>query len=591
MFWKKHHSLIIVIFLALLFFIGTASFNYYSQGQGYSKWSSPDETANYFFTKQFSQNHHLFYFDEANLKSNGLVIPRSMRSDSGFIKPVSFLGIILIYGTIASIFGVAVIPYLTPLFAAVAIIIFYLFLRKLFSERVAFYSSFILTFFPVYIYYTVRSMFHNVLFIVLLLVGFYILSFIRDKNKEKNKLSLANLCSFSLSKIALKEILLSFFGGMFIGLASITRTSELIWLLPALLLIYIFYFRRFTFLNIISFISGFILAFIPVAYYNQILYGSFWHSGYRAMNSSLVKIAQSSSALWQFTWQGHFNYYRQSLEAIFKQIFYFGFNYQQSLQMFWHYVVLMFSALSIAGALGLFVLLGQNIKHRKKKQIIYILIWLLISIILVFYYGSWKFNDNPALNHFTIGNSYTRYWLPIYLGLIPLAALAIVRFTQALVFSFLENKSFLTKNLLIWGQAIIILIYIYISLNFVIFGSEEGLLRLYQNSKIERKNTQQVWSLTEARSIIITRYNDKFFWPERRVIVGTLPGQEILKEGEKLVKFYPLYYYNFSLREKDLDYLNRRKLNIYHLKIELVKKIDKHFSLYRIKQAESYEKK
>ena len=123
---KKPSNLIIVVILAIVFFFATASFNYFSQDNSYVKWTSPDETANYFFTKRFVLSGSLAYFDSAAIIGDNMVMPRSVRSDFGWLKPVSFLGIILLYGGIASLFGIGVIPFLTPFFAALGIIVFYL---------------------------------------------------------------------------------------------------------------------------------------------------------------------------------------------------------------------------------------------------------------------------------------------------------------------------------------------------------------------------------------------------------------------------------------------------------------------------------
>ena len=179
-------NLIVVFLLAVAFFIGTASFNYLTQDKNYVKWSSPDETANYFFSQKLSQTGQLAFFDSAAILGDNIVIPRSFRSDEGWLKPVSFLGIILIYGFIASIFSIAVIPYLTPFFASLGIIIFYFLVKSIFkNSRVALLSAFLLATFPVYIYYSARSMFHNILFVVLLLLGAYLSVLALGTKKEK----------------------------------------------------------------------------------------------------------------------------------------------------------------------------------------------------------------------------------------------------------------------------------------------------------------------------------------------------------------------------------------------------------------------
>ncbi|MFA6994942.1 MAG: hypothetical protein WC249_00840 [Patescibacteria group bacterium] len=579
MFREKYINLIIVSLLALVFFIATASLNFYSQTQDYTKWSSPDETANYFFTKQLSQTGQLSYFDAANIIGDNMVIPRSVRSDNGWVKPVSFLGIILIYGSLASIVGTAVIPFLTPWFAAWGIIFFYLIVRRLFSERVGLWSAWLLAIFPVYIYYTVRSMFHNVLFIVLLLISVYLFGLAIGRQETKVK---TNFLTWTRPIHQWLEFLAVFGSGIFCGLAVITRTSELLWLVPVVLLVWIFYFRRLGFVKPFLFISGFVLALIPVAYYNQIIYNSFWQGGYNEMNRSLKDIAASGSEIWKFTWTGQFNYYHHYFGQIFNRIFYFGFDYNQSLVMLGHYVYEMFPFLLIGGILGLLIIIGQNFRRFQKKYLVYILGWLILSVILVFYYGSWKFNDNPDLTQFTIGNSYTRYWLPLYLGLMPLVSLALVRLSRALLFINSKTSAGIRRIIASGLQVLVILTLSIWSLMFVIYGSTEGLAYLYYNNQAEKVNAEKVWSLTEPTSVIITRYYDKFFWPERRVIMGTLPNDEILTAAAKLVKVYPVYYYNFYLDSAAVTYLNERKFLPYGLQMNLVKKLNAKFGLYKL---------
>jgi len=580
MFLRKYTNLIIVFLLALVFFIAAASFNYISQEDDYVKWSSPDETANYFFAKNFALTGELAVFDRANLRGDNMVIPRSVRSDSGFIKPVSFLGISLIYGTIAAATSIAIIPFLTPFFAALGIILFYLIIRRLFTERIGLWSAFLLASFPVYIYYTVRSMFHNILFIVMLLAGLYLFLLALGKKKEKIKVA---FLTWKLSGRTWWEFIAALSSGLFIGLAIITRTSEVLWLLPSLIIIWVFYARRYGLTKTIFFAAGLSLPLLVVAYYNQILYGSFWYGGYNEMNRSLEDIARTGGEIFKFGWGwDNFHYYRGYLSTIFNNIFYFGFNPEQSGSMFVNYVLKMFPLLFYSGAAGLLLLIIQNLRRFKKKYLVYVLVWLFLSAFLIFYYGSWKFNDNPNLTRSTIGNSYTRYWLPVYLGLMPLAAMALIRVSRALLLIGAKSAARIRRMIATGLQSAAILIFISISLIFVLYGSEEGLAYLYYNNRDERLNTRRVWALTDKEGIIITRYYDKFFWPERRVIMGTLPNDEVLQAAVKLIRYYPIYYYNFYLNTADINYLNANKFAAYSLKMTEIKKVNAKFGLYKI---------
>lgn len=574
--FKKNLNLILVSFLAVMFFVLSASFNYLSQDSDFTKWSSPDETANYYFAKRLSQQGGLSFFDSASIISEGWTMPRSVRSDEGWTKPVSFLGIIIIYGGLGAIWGYGIIPYLTPLFAALGIIIFYLIIRRLFSERVALWSAVLLASFPVYIYYSARSMFHNVLFVVLCLCAWYLLlsAFSQPIISTKTR-------SWFLDKTAWRSMLLAFGSGLFMGLAAITRTSELLWLIPLVIFIFFVYHHRLRLSAWLLMGLGFVAALVPVAYYNQLLYGAFWRGGYNEMNLSVDSILSSSNGLWQFTGQGQFSYFLGYFSNIFRQVFYFGFKYEQSLMAFVHYVVEMFPLIFWVSLLGIVILLGRAIWFSEKKYLVYLICLFVLSAFLIFYYGSWQFNDNPDLTRFTIGNSYTRYWLPIYLGLMPLASLAIIRISECLFLFQAERISNWRRMLALGLQVVMILIMVTSSLLFVFSGSEEGLLYVYYNNLEEKRGVEQVWSLTEAQSIIVTRYHDKFLWPERRVIMGTLPNNEISQTLSRLVSYYPLYYYHFYLSESDVAYLNSRKLAPFDLRLVFVKRIGNKLALYR----------
>lgn len=582
---KSHLNLIIVGVLALVFFVATSSFNYFTQEPGYVKWSSPDETANYFFAKSLSEGQGLSFFDPAATLDDNMVMPRSFRSDAGWLKPVSFLGIILIYGSLGSCLGSAVIPFLTPFFAALGIIIFYLLIKRVFNARIGLISAFLLAFFPVYIYYTVRSMFHNVLFIVLLLLAIYLLILAAGRTvRGRLDFSWQKFLSWRVNKQRWLQVLAAFFSGIFFGLTITTRTSEIIWLAPVVVLVWFFYAKRLGLLKLVIALCGFTIALLPAAYFNQMLYSAPLYGGYNEMNRSLDDISRAGSGIAD-SFLTDSDQLKEYLRVIYNNVFYFGLKPQQSLFMAEQYIWRMFPALSKFFLLGVLVVIILNIRRPEKKYLAYFLAFLILSAILIVYYGSWKFNDNPNPNRYTIGNSYTRYWLPIYLLMMPIAALAIVRLSRALLFIGRKAAARWQKIIASGIQAVFVLFFIVSGVDFVMYGSEEGLAHLYYNNMRDKEHVLEVIELTEAEGIIITRYYDKFLFPERRIIMGTITNEEVLKAAGKLVYRYPVYYYNFYLNSEDIAYLNARKLPPYGLEIALVKKISSDFGLYRLSAA------
>ena len=553
---KKYWRWLILIILAISFFIGVSSFNYITQSDDFIKWGSPDETANYIFTKLYAQEGDLRIFEKYNLYVDDVIQPRSMRSDSGQIKPVSFLGIILIYGKLAGWTSYKIIPFLTPLFAGIGIIFFYLLIKKIFGRRNALISAFLLASFPPFIYYSARSMFHNVPFIVFFIIGLYY-AVLMVKNKKKSNRYFA----WGYSALA----------GGFMGLAIITRTSELLWIIPMLIVLWLFNVKKVGITKLIIFLSFLFLSLLPELHWNQILYNSPVYGGYNEMNQSVNNIASASSGLVKGTLTGELSHHNELLNKIKDSIFYFGFDARQSLKMFYYYFVKMFYWLFWPSVLG-FLLFARRIKKWKRKHWAYLASYFVISIILIFYYGSWEFHDNPDPGSFTIGNSYTRYWLPIYLGAIPFASNFIIKLTKMLKKKFFINAV----------RVIIIILIFFVSIQYVLIGSEEGLIYSFIKNEQARHEYDKILNLTESNSVIITRYHDKLLFPERKVIVGLFNDNNMVAQYANLVDYLSVYYYNFTFPEKDIDYLNNKRLVEFGLAVEKVKKITEDFTLYRL---------
>ncbi len=591
-----------LIVLAVLFFLAVSSFNYYTQDSDFVKWLSPDETANYILTKLYGQEGRLSIFEKYNLYVDDVMRPRSFRSDYGEIKPVSFLGIILIFGSIVNLFSYKLIPYLTPFFASIGIIYYYFLVKRLFNKNIAFVSAILLSFFPVYTYYSARSMFHNVLFLVFLIIGFYY-SLLSIDNFEPNKQK-GNLRSFKEKVLErLKEYYYSFFnkprcsnflylfysilGGLFTGLAIMVRTSELMWIVPLFVFLWILNYRRIGFLKLLLFVASFLFALLPMFYYNQILYSNPFLGGYSEMNQSIINIKEASTDIVKSTIVGEITKVSNPLEKLKKSIFYFGLQPRQSYLRLKYYFVFMFPWIFWPSFFGGLIFLYRAIENKRKKYFLYIASYLLVSFILIIYYGSWGFQDNPDPNSFTIGNSYTRYWLPVYLGAFPFVAILVLQISQYLSWPF--KKKFLNKYIkaqfVKWFfVSLFLILSSFLSIRFVLSGSEEGLIYVAQNQIQAGEEARKILDLTEGNSVIITLYHDKLLFPERKVVVGLFDDKAMVERYSRMVNYIPVYYYNFTLPEKDIKYLNERRLAEFDLSIKKVQKVTKDFTLYRLER-------
>lgn len=568
--FNKYWRIIIIVLVSAVFFVGASSFNFYVQKpfakDNFIKWLSPDETANYNLAKLYGQEGRLMFFEKNNLYVPDIIHPRSFRSDYGWLKPVSFLGIIIIFGKIASFTSYKIIPFLTPFFASLGIIFYYLLIKKIFGRKNAFLSAIILACFPVYIYYSARSMFHNVLFVSLLIIGLYFSISMASAKKEQE----INPGEKPKKKTDVKGMVYAGLGGLFIGFAIITRTSELLWLGPALFITWLLNIKKIDLSKLLIFLSFMLLGMMPSLYYNQMLYGSFWRGGYAEMNQSILNITQAGTEIAKSVITGAENN-QGTFTKIKNNIFYFGWYPDTSLKMFYHYFVAMFWWIFWPAVLGFAVFVAQ-LKKWKIKHWSYIIFSAITFGVLLLYYGSWGFHDNPNPGSFTIGNSYTRYWLPIYLAAIPFISLVII----------LISKIFQKKYLISAFRLLAIAAIFFFSVRFVLFGSEEGLVTSAKKQLATKAEYQKVMELTENNSVIITKYHDKLFFPERKVIVGLFDDKNMNDAYAKLVERIPVYYYNFTYPEKDFNYLNRSKLPASGLQIKKVAEVNDTFTLYKL---------
>ena len=546
----NHRYLLILIFLGIIFFI-LYSWLYIGVEPMFN-W--PDETANYHFTKSFAENSVLKIYEPLGSLADGVVRPRSITYNNGYIQPGSFLGIILIFGLIAKIFGTGIIVFLTPLFSAIGVIFFYLLVRKLFSDQIAFFSSLLMYILPPYWYYASHGLLHNNLFLSLLIMGLFFLINSLTRESETKKFDWQYIIA-----------------GLFIGLSLIVRTSETIWVGLIILILLIAYRSRIKLQNAINFIATLAVIIVPILYLNRKLYGSVTSFAYSAQ-------AEDASSLEFFS--------QTAIYKLKQLLFPFGFDWQSIIATYRDYLIQMFPWISILLVIGLFWYLRRYtfslikkifpqfllIDHISKNEKVYLLIYSALSIWLIIYYGSFIFNEHAIQTDAPIfGTSYMRYWLPIYVFGLPLAVNCLTKFI-----SLFKNK--------IIGRVLslsIIFVIIVLSIFKVVLDPYQGLIvtKKYINNNITMKN--EVMSLTENNAIIITWANDKVFFPERKVIANLPINQDqATRILTNLTQEVPLYFFYSPFDKNSPQYLDQFQAS--HLTLEPIKNFDNNEILYKV---------
>lgn len=470
----------------------------------------PDEVANYFWVKQYAQTGELAIFEPLNLVAKNQIHPRSfnVRSD-GSLVPGSFLGLILFYGTLAKIFGVKAIIYFTPVLALLGVLAFFGISKIIFNEKIALLSAILMLIHPAWWYYSITSMLPNVVFVSLLLLGIYFL--LRGTGK-----------------LRLWQIVASAF---FTGLAVSIRPTEIVWVGVVYLIIIIYLRERLKITRLVLFLGLAFLMVLPSIYEQQILYGDFFSSGYSQLYQDQSVVCQAC-------------------QIVKSLILPFGFNPRLMVYNFWNHYLARLWWLSLLIILGLVAYFTQS--GRQKIEVFgYTLLSLFLFTWLVVYYGSWQFDDLLTVNLNTLGLSYVRYWLPLYVLALPFIAISLLWLT-----SFFKNR---WQNIAI---IILILALFYQSADLVLRKKPDSILPVRTRIAGYKEIAAEVIKLTGPDSVIVTVRKDKLFFPDRRVIhtfQALSLNSELADTLLNLVEVAPTYYYALG-PEPTLELENGLKL-------------------------------
>jgi ABC-type multidrug transport system fused ATPase/permease subunit len=483
------------------------------------RFNTPDEVMNFHFTNISVDENKMYYIEPYNLVANGVVFPRWAKPLGDKITLGTFQGIILIYGSIAKVFSKSVIPFLTPIFAIIGVLFFYGIIKYIFNRKIALISSILMFVFPGFIYYASRTMFHNVLFLSLLLGGIYFLLKMLDIDKIKSK------------------YIYSVLTGLFFGLSLITRTSEIVWVLLIVLIILGFNFKKIQWKYFLISLIIFILCFIPILSNNKALYGSYLATGYsRVISENLEEISHAEQI--------------GLTEAILLP---FGFHprvivthsiYKYFIQLFYFWIILF-----IFGLVWFF-------KSKKtKNQKMYFWFFSISSIFIVVYYGSWFFQDSLDPKLVSVGSSYVRYFLPIYIFALPFVGFLLIKLWEV------RKK--------VWNKALVVVLMLCIlgfSCNMIYSEKPESLVQIKNNLLQHRIQAKDIVSKTHPDDIILTDVsNDKVVFPERKHLIVPQNGDE-LKPVKTLLEFTDVWFF-YRSKDINVEYFNENKFNPYGLQI------------------------
>ena len=458
----------------------------------------PDETANYFWIRQFAQTGQLILEEPINQIAQNQIHPRSFNvTANGSLVPGSFLGLILVYGLLAKLFGLPIVFLVGPSLCALAVLAFYLLIKKFFDQKIALVSAILMLSNPTWWYYASSPLLPNGIFISTILISIAIL--ICPKRLDYFNLVLA---------------------GLFFGLAFSIRPSEAIFLGLIFLMTIFFVRRELNWQKILLFVFTAGILFIPTLYFQSKLYGSFLNTGY-------TQLQNSSQATCQFC---------QTFQSLFLP---FGFHPIVLLKNIWHHFILLFWWINLTALFGFLIYLFK----QEKKNILfgqYLIFSTVTALWLFVFYGTWELADQMTTNLNTLAVSYVRYWLIIYLLVLPFVSIALLYF-----FKFF-GKLYLFVNILF------IISIVAFSGYFVLFSKNDSLIPVKNRIASYYQTANKVNQLTEKDAVIIVNRKDKVLFPERKVIhtfESLSESDDLIILLPDLIKAVPIYYFSLSSEE------------------------------------------
>ncbi len=510
------------------------------------KFNSPDENANFYWTLRVANGMPMQFVEPLETVGNNLIRPRSVAVLNDKVGIGSFLGMPMIYGSLAQVFtvpGVSVerfILYLTAVFAVLGVWFFYLLIAKVFDKNTAFLSALLMYVFPGWVYFANRAMYHNVLFVSLLIIGVYF--FVR---------AIQGGLGYVRGKKIWRELFLYGISGVFVGLALITRTSEIGWVILLLFVLLLTHRGKFIpvnrrnvshWLGLLFFSMFLAVSFVPVFVTNFSFYGAPISFGYSTgFSGELSDIINQRGLLFNML------------------VSPFGVHPQSILTNSYNYLVLMFPFFSIPVLVGFVVwAFSKRGVASNRKQWGYLLCVFLISCYLLVFYGSWKISDRIDLQNVSIGTSYVRYWLPIYLGMLPFLAYGMIRLVG------------ITAR--VWARPVIIGLFVLLmavsGFRLVFNSTDESLMLLRSNIRDTQGKYLKLQENLPRDSIVVLGFKqaDKIFFPQHSRIITELAVPRDYVAVRDLADYTNLYYYHFAPRDT-IDYISKRDFEPYGLRI------------------------
>lgn len=515
------------IAIATLFFF--AAYIFLAFGVPTTVFNSPDEMANHVFANLVAKANTLRIHEPLEESVSNILHPRSIAVVGEWLVPGSFLGLPVWYGLIAKISGVEFIPFLTPLIAVLALLAWRSVIGTWFGPRAGTIAFFFVGITPAWWYYANRGLYHNLLFTAFLIFSIYF--FVRASQGR----SWIWACT----------------AGAFLGFAWWVRTAEVPWT-GVLAIIFLIPQLRIRWRLVLLFFGGVVLVCMPLFILNYGLYHNSFSTGYEPSSLSVVPIQNSPTAV---VTTSHVFFYIRHL------LFPFGFHVRTALREFETFGIFLPWWMSVLTGCSLLWFAYQCLRGiASQKTVVLVATALGITAWLVMVYGSWLVHDNPDPYAVTLGISYMRYWIPLFVMGSTVAAVTLAECMDSISLS--RFSEYMVPGILIAGGLLF-------GFSSVFLTPGDGLIDVRETLVHYAVVKRDVLARTEENAIFVVDHEDKTFFPDRRVVT-LLRDPATYAALPVLANTAPLYYFGITMKANDVAQHNSTILSSLGLRLSLV---------------------
>ncbi|MDD5779195.1 MAG: glycosyltransferase family 39 protein [Candidatus Thermoplasmatota archaeon] len=434
-----------ILILTLLSIVFSFAYSSYLMGREVS-FTTPDENVNLFYTRYVAENHSIVYEDALNESLDTTAIrPRGMRYQEGKVVPNLFFGMYFIYGGFQQVFGFLHLPDSAVLYLNPLFAVIGVWLLYFLVGEVFDEKTALISACLLFVlppYWYWGSLFFSNILAVVLFIAALLFSF-KALNRERPGF-------YALA-------------GLFYGLTAFVR-PDFVYLYPSVLVLILVRWRSIRIKYLGLAVLTFALSMAPLLLLNDYLYGGF------------LKTGQHVSLAWKGV-----------VPPAGDRPDYLGEN-----------IALVLSAVP----LSVFSFGGFIYLLRKRKHLDYLLL-LPIPILL---FGYFFLTGQPGRFDIIVHNSYVRYFVPIYVLMLPLFVIFLLRVVR---------KRYLVAAALL------------VFISFSVFTAYTGVLDTRRTAIYYAGKAGSIESQTESDAVIFCNSLDKILFPLRKVALYNFSEEAI----------------------------------------------------------------